>query len=76
MLTGIRTSSLFGAYQGRPPQDVPALKGTLLRLTRQVEDHPQIRQINLHSLQVLEQGGGCRLSSVRVQVVAVDLYAE
>ena len=76
MLTGMRTFPLFGAYQGRSPRDVPALKETLLRLSQLVEDHPQIRQIDLHPLKVMEQGRGCRISSVRVQAAAVDPYAE
>lgn len=47
---------------------------TLLRLSQVVEDHPQIREIDLNPVIVKSQGYGCVVADVRVQ--AIDRFEQ
>ena len=76
MLRGLRAWPLFEGYRGEPPRDVRALGEVLLRLSQLVKDHPQVREVEMNPVRVLEEGRGCVVLDVRVQVAPVDPFTE
>lgn len=68
MVRGIRGFRLLEGYRGHPPGDVPAIEVALLRLSRLVEDVPEIGEIDLNPIFALPPGEGCRVADARVRV--------
>jgi acetyltransferase len=76
MLGRLRSQRIFAGYRGEPARDVAAFSETLLRLSQLVEEHPQIREIDLNPVLLREQGRGCQVVDARVRVAAVDPFTE
>jgi len=72
----LRARPLFDAFRGRTPRDLSAVRETLLRLSQLVEDHPQVREIDLNPVIVRAQGEGCVVADVRVSVQAIDRFEQ
>jgi acetyl coenzyme A synthetase (ADP forming)-like protein len=68
MVSGIRGSRLFLGYRGHPPADVAALEDILLRVSRLVEEVPEISELDMNPVFALPPGQGCRIVDARVQV--------
>jgi acetyl coenzyme A synthetase (ADP forming)-like protein len=68
MVSGVRGSRLLSGYRGAPPGDVAALEATLSRLSQLAGDHPEIVEMDLNPLKVLEPGRGCVVLDARVAV--------
>jgi acyl-CoA synthetase (NDP forming) len=68
MVRGIRGSRLFQGYRGHPPADVPALEEVLLRVSRLVEEVPEIQELDLNPIFALPPGQGCRIVDARMRV--------
>ena len=64
----IRGFRLLQGYRGHPEGDVEALEEALLRLSRLVEEVPEIGQVDLNPVFVLEPGDGCRVVDASVEV--------
>jgi succinyl-CoA synthetase beta subunit len=62
-----RTGALLRGFRGRPPADRESLIGCIVVLSRLVGDHPEITNMDINPLIVLEEGKGC---------VAVDAKIE
>ena len=76
MVERLRARPLFDAFRGRPPRDLAAVHETLLRLSQLVEEHPQIRELDLNPVIVKGVGEGCVVADVRVRVQAVDRFEQ
>jgi acetyl coenzyme A synthetase (ADP forming)-like protein len=68
MVRAIRGYPLLQGYRGHPAADVPALEEVLLRVSRLVEEIPEIRELDLNPIIALAPGAGCRIIDARVCV--------
>lgn len=58
MLAGLRASRLLDGYRGSPPADRNALISVILRVSALVEALPELRELDLNPVKVLEPGKG------------------
>lgn len=68
MIKSIRGYRLLQGYRGHPPADVAALQTLLLRLSRLVEEIPEISEIDLNPVFALPPGQGCQIADARILV--------
>jgi acyl-CoA synthetase (NDP forming) len=68
MIHGIRGYRLLQGYRGHPAADVAAIQEVLLRVSRMVEDIPEIRELDLNPLFALPPGQGCTVVDARIRV--------
>jgi acetyl coenzyme A synthetase (ADP forming)-like protein len=68
MVRGIKGYRLLTGYRGHPPADLEALEETLLRVSRLVEEIPEISELDLNPIFALPPGQGCRIVDARVRV--------
>lgn len=68
MVRSIRGYRLLQGYRGHPAADVAAIEETLLRVSRLVEEIPQIHELDLNPIFALPPGQGCRIADARVWV--------
>lgn len=68
MVREIRGFKLLEGYRGHPPADLAAIEEVLLRVSRMVEELPQIRELDLNPIFALAPGEGCRVADVRIRV--------
>jgi acetyl coenzyme A synthetase (ADP forming)-like protein len=68
MVRSIRGSKLLQGYRGHPAGDIPALEELLLRLSRLVEEVPEIAELDLNPVFALPPGQGCRIVDARMRV--------
>jgi hypothetical protein len=66
LVRGIRGYRLFQGYRGHPPADVAALEDLLLRVSRLVEEVPEINELDLNPIFALPPGLGCRIVDARI----------
>ncbi len=75
MVRSIRSSRLLEGYRGYPPADREAIEEILLRVSRLVEEIPEIRELDLNPVFALAPGEGCRIVDARIQVQPVATQA-
>jgi len=68
MLARLRSLPLLTGYRGSPPRDVESLKDVLLRFSALIEDLPEIDQIEVNPIMVLNEKEGCSAVDARVRV--------
>ena len=68
MVRGIKGYRLLTGFRGAPPADVAALEETLLRVSRMVEELPEIAELDLNPVRALEPGQGCVVLDARVRL--------
>lgn len=68
MIHGIRGHRLLEGYRGLPPADIAAIQDTLLRISRLVEEVPEITELDLNPIFALQQGQGCSIVDARIKV--------
>jgi acyl-CoA synthetase (NDP forming) len=56
MVRALATFPLLDGYRGAPKADVPALEDLLLRVGAMVEAHPEVAEMDLNPVKVLEHG--------------------
>ena len=66
MVESLRTRKLFKGVRGEKPSDLKAVIETLLRLSQLVLDFPEIAELDINPLLVLEEGKGVRAVDVRI----------
>jgi acyl-CoA synthetase (NDP forming) len=72
MIRSIRGFRLLQGYRGHPAADIEALEELLLRVSRLVEEIPEISELDLNPVFALGPGGGCRIVDARIHVIARD----
>jgi acetyl coenzyme A synthetase (ADP forming)-like protein len=70
MIRGIRGFRLLEGYRGHAPADVPALKELLLRVSKLVENVPELIELDMNPVFALPPGQGCRIVDARLRVAA------
>ena len=68
MIRQIRGYRLLEGYRGHPPADIDAIKSVLLRVSRMVEDIPEIRELDLNPIFALPPDQGCFVVDARIRV--------
>jgi acetyl coenzyme A synthetase (ADP forming)-like protein len=68
MVREIRGYRLLEGYRGHPAADVAALEDLLLRVSRLVEEIPEIKELDLNPIFALPPGEGCRIVDARIRV--------
>ena len=68
MVRGIKGYRLLTGYRGHPSADLEALEDTLLRVSRLVEEIPEISELDLNPIFALPPGQGCRIVDARILV--------
>ena len=76
MVRQIRGSALLDGYRNLPPGDIAAVEDTLLRVSSMVTAVPEIAEMDLNPLKVLEPGQGVRAVDARIRVAPVDPRVE
>ena len=72
MMSDVRSSELLTGYRGRPAGDVDAVVDLLLRVSDLVDAHPQIAEMDLNPVKVLEPGRGVIVVDARIRVRPLD----
>lgn len=68
MIGDIRGRKLLSGYRGRPAADSEALADVLLRVSRMVEEIPEIAELDLNPIAALPPDRGCIVLDARIQV--------
>ena len=68
MIRSIRGYRLLAGHRGRPPADLEAIKDVLLRISRLVEELPEIAELDINPLKAREPGAGCVILDARIRV--------
>jgi len=66
MIEGTRAYQILSGARGRNPRDLESLVDALLRLGRLAEDFPEIEELDINPLFVLDQGQGCVVGDARM----------
>ena len=70
MVREIKGYRLLQGYRGHPAADVDAIEEVLLRVSRLVEDIPEISELDLNPIFALPPGQGCKIVDARIRVEA------
>ena len=68
MVREIKGSRLLDGYRGQPVVDKSALEEALLRISRLVEEIPEIAELDLNPIIALPSGQGCRIVDARIRI--------
>jgi acyl-CoA synthetase (NDP forming) len=68
MVREIRGYPLLEGYRGHRPADIEAIHDVLLRVSRLVEEVPDIAELELSPIFVGPPGQGCRIGDARIRV--------
>ena len=71
MVRSLRSYPLLTGYRGHPPADVPALETLLLRVSRLVEEVPELGTLDF-SVRVFGPEAGAAVSAVQLSVLPAD----
>jgi acetate---CoA ligase (ADP-forming) len=68
MIASVRSAKLLDGYRGAPPGDRAALAGLIQRVSALVDVVPEIRELDLNPVKVLEPGRGGVVVDARVRI--------
>ena len=68
MVHEIKGYRLLQGYRGQPPADVKAIEEVLLRISRLIQEIPEISELDLNPIFALPPGQGCRIADARIRV--------
>ncbi|MET0153119.1 MAG: acetate--CoA ligase family protein, partial [Candidatus Binatia bacterium] len=68
MIASLRSAKLLDGYRGAPAGDRAALAGIIQRISALVEVAPEIRELDLNPVKVLEPGRGAVVVDARVRL--------
>lgn len=71
MVREIKGAKLLDGYRGFPPGDVDAVVDTILRISSMASAIPEISEMDLNPVMVLEPGQGVRVVDARIRVKPV-----
>ena len=72
MIREVKAAKLLDGYRGQPPGDVPALEEAILRVSALIDAVPEIVEMDLNPVKVLEPGSGVRAVDARIKVRTVS----
>jgi acyl-CoA synthetase (NDP forming) len=68
MIDGLRARRLLEGYRGMPPGDRGALADIIMRVSALVEIVPEVRELDLNPVKVLEPGKGAVVVDARMRI--------
>lgn len=68
MVRSVKSCQLLEGWRGSKRSDIEALEDLLLRISALVEDVPEILELDLNPVKVLEAGKGCMVVDVRIRL--------
>jgi acetyltransferase len=68
MVEKIKGSTILKGFRGQNPRDVKSLAEVLVRVSALLTDHPEITNLDINPLIVLEKGSGCLAVDVKIGV--------
>jgi acyl-CoA synthetase (NDP forming) len=72
MIREVKAAKLLDGYRGEPAGDIPALEEAILRVSALIEALPEIVEMDLNPVKVLEPGAGIRAVDARIKVRTVS----
>ncbi len=66
MIASIKTQKLLQGVRGERPSDTAKLSECIQRMSQLVTDLPDIRELDMNPVLVMERGRGCRILDVRM----------
>ncbi len=66
MIKQVKAYEILAGARGRSRRDVEAIADAILKLSQLAIDHPQITELDINPLIVLEEGKGCFVADVKV----------
>jgi acetyl coenzyme A synthetase (ADP forming)-like protein len=66
MIQSIKGYRLLQGYRGHPSADIAAIEDLLLRISRLVEEVPEIAELDLNPVMALSPGHGCLIVDARI----------
>jgi acetyl coenzyme A synthetase (ADP forming)-like protein len=72
MVREVKAAKLLDGYRGEPAGDIPALEEAILRVSALIEALPEIVEMDLNPVKVLEPGAGIRAVDARIKVRTVS----
>jgi acyl-CoA synthetase (NDP forming) len=72
MIREIKGSRLLDGYRNQPKGDVAALEAALLRVSGLIGAVPEMLEMDLNPVKVLEPGGGVVVVDARIKLRAVE----
>ncbi len=68
MIKQIKSYKILNGIRGRAPRDIAAIKECLMRLSQLAIDCPQIEEMDINPLIVLNEGMGCLVADARIKL--------
>jgi acyl-CoA synthetase (NDP forming) len=68
MVRKIKGYRLLQGYRGQPAADLKAIEDVLLRVSRLVEEIPEIVELDLNPIFALPEGQGCKIMDARIRM--------
>jgi acyl-CoA synthetase (NDP forming) len=68
MVHEIKGHRLLTGYRGQPAVDIKAIEDVLLRVSRLVEEIPEISELDLNPIFALPDAQGCKIVDARIRV--------
>lgn len=72
MIKNIKGYRLLEGFRGTAPADIAGLKQILLRISRLVEECPEIIELDLNPIRVLEADQGCVILDARIRLKSLE----
>jgi acyl-CoA synthetase (NDP forming) len=69
MIQEIEGIKLLQGVRGQKPSDLEAVVEVLIRLSDLLTDFPEIAEVDINPIMVLETGQGCRVLDTRLSLV-------
>jgi acyl-CoA synthetase (NDP forming) len=68
MINEVKSSALLKGARGNAIRDIPAIVDSIQRLSQLAVDHPQIKELDINPMIVLEEGNGCFIADAKIMV--------
>lgn len=68
MIKQIRSYKILNGIRGKMPRDIPAIRECLIRLSQLALECPQIKELDINPLIVLEENKGCYVADARIML--------
>jgi acetyltransferase len=70
MIKQIKSYTILKGIRGKIPRDIPAIRECLIRLSQLALECPQIKELDINPLIVLEENKGCYVADARIMLDA------
>lgn len=68
MIDGLRGKAILYGYRGQEPYDVDALIETLIKVSNLLDNHPELKTIDINPLILRKKGSGAVIVDVKIEV--------